>query len=249
MQADGILFPHLHKALNVSRNFNTHQINMTDYLYPILSLIALLILFHVFFIKLFPQSKIFWKKVDYWWVSLGIIGIIGATFSYKREVASAWTPWHKKVLKDVYSEFKSGLHQQLADFSDSSGYYLSMAKNPIQKRKFISSGKFFGTLFRKVDSCEKLIINEEQYDLVDSVTKEYKAFIDSVNDRLVVDVSSSVTFMSERSKEEATTLLNLRQQENRDTLNWILLLVSPYLFAVAIAIRLTKVTAEIKEIK
>lgn len=126
-----------------------------DYLYPLVTLISLLVLFHVIFIKLFPQNKRFWKKVDYWWVSLGVIGIIGATFTYRKEISSAWQPFHKQSLKAVYSQYQDDLRQQSHDFSDTS--YFSSTVNLVQKSKVSTAGSFLSSLSKRVDSCNSMV--------------------------------------------------------------------------------------------
>lgn len=218
-----------------------------DYLYPILTLISLLILFHLLFIKFFPQNKRFWKKIDYCWVSLGVIGIIGATFTYRQEISSALKPWHTQSLKAVYNQYQDDIRRQSIDFSDTSGYFYGISEGSVQKRKINDASAFFKLLSKQVDSCKDFILDNEQYGLIDSVTNPYKVFIDTIGDKLIIDICSSITFMCDRAREETRTLTELRDQGNRSDLNWILLIISPYLFAMAIAIRLTKVTAELKE--
>jgi hypothetical protein len=222
---------------------------LMDYLYPLITLITLLVLFHLAFIKFFPQNKRFWKKVDYWWVSLGVIGIIGATFTYRKEISSAWQPWHKQSLQAVYGQYQDDIRRQSIFCSDTSAYFLSIPENSPHKRKINTAGTFFSALSKRVDSCKEFILNEDQYDLVDSVTAPYQVFMDTIKDQSIIDLYGLNTFWPARLHEEASILTDLRAKENRDTLNWILLVLSPYLFAIAIAIRLTKVTAELKESK
>ena len=45
-----------------------------------------------------------------------------------------------------------------------------------------------------------------------------------------------------------THITELQRNAGRGALDWVLLFISPYLFAVAIAIRITKVTAELRDI-
>lgn len=220
-----------------------------DYLYPLLTLILLLILFHLIFIKFWKQGKVFWKKVDYWWVSLGVIGIIGSTFTFRKEMSVAWQPWHKQSLAAVYDQYQSDLQHDVKNYTDSEGYVNNLGRNARQKQQIIKAGEYLALLSRKVDSCKPLIISEQQYYLIDSVTEPYSRYIKLIKDALIADYIGDATFMCQRVKEEGNSLTELKNSENRDVLNWILLICSPYLFAIAISIRLTKVTAELTELK
>src|ERR1700729_4377011 len=89
-----------------------------EYYVPLFTCLFFLFLFHFLFIKWVPKSKRFWKKVDYWWVSFGIVGIIGATYSYRKESSIALQPWHKESLTAVFNEFKDGIQNQCENYSD-----------------------------------------------------------------------------------------------------------------------------------
>lgn len=219
-----------------------------EYLYPLIALFVLLAAFHLLFIYWFPQSKRFWKKVDYWWVSLGIVGIIGSSFTYIKEVSTAWTPFHKSVLESVLTHYQESLDNDALNLSDSSFQYFQ-AKTVEQKRMILNTCRLLDTLKVKISESKDLILKGEQYYLVDSITKPYLTHIEILKDEDVLDLCKSSSFMCQRTKEEANKLIELQENSNRGEFNWILLLVSPYLFGMAIAIRLTKVTAELKDIE
>src|SRR5438309_1625150 len=46
-----------------------------------------LLVWHIVLIRVWPLSKTGWKKVDYWWVSLALLGVIGNVGANRREVA------------------------------------------------------------------------------------------------------------------------------------------------------------------
>lgn len=219
------------------------------YLYPLLTLLTSLFVFHRVFIKIFPQEKKFWKQVDYIWVSLGLIGIVGSTFSYRKEVSAAWKPWHKQVFTAVFNEYQNNINQEAIFYSDTTGYSYQLVANQTEKKEYKIRSDFFNALKIKVDSCRDQILIKEDYNLVFTITTPFKTFVNEVRDSSIMLYPSSSRFYCSRAEEEANKLIELTKQENRDGLNWIVLAISPFIFAIAIAIRLTKITAEIKEIK
>ena len=54
----------------------------------LLVLVAALVIFHVLFLKLFRLPEVWWKKVDYIWLSMTVLGLIGATSQARQVVAT-----------------------------------------------------------------------------------------------------------------------------------------------------------------
>lgn len=206
-------------------------------------------MFHLLFILWFPQGKIFWKRVDYWWVSFGVIGIIGSTFTFRKENSHSWQPFHKNSLSAVFDEYQKDLRYEALKFSDSGSYVTNIFPDSTKRNMVLQLGDSLMQLSRKVDSCRLLITEKEHYELVDSLIEPCIRY-DEIIDRIAgIKIANLPKFWGGRIHEESKMLIELKKKEDRDNLNWLILLFSPYFFAIAMAIRLTKVTAEIKELR
>lgn len=231
------------------RKVSSNNIEKMDYYKPLLTFVLLLIIFHLLLIKYFPQSKIFWKKVDYFWISIGVIGIIGATFSLRKEYGTAIKPWHTESLNSVYNQYINDLQQQNNYFLGMPGFDYESFENKIEAEKFKQAGNVFASLSKLAIKHKDKILNDENYMYIDSIKIPYEKFLDTIDNEHIISSSSSATFMLNRIQEERIALNDSNEKTNRNEFNWLLLFISPYLFATAIAIRLTKVTAELNEIK
>lgn len=222
-----------------------------NYYAPFLTLLIALFTFHFVFIKFFPQGKRFWKKVDYAWVSLGVIGIFGATFSLNKEYFTALTPWHKKSLELVYAEYMERLENERNYFLDKNGFDYARFTDKEQAKRYIQAGGIYDSLLKMSQNYRDKILVEEEFAYVDSLSKKHNNAFVNINDvdgHLKRNHELS-TMMLDRIVEESNEISLAKDQSSRGTFSWMLLFISPYLFALAIAIRITKVTAELKEIK
>ncbi|WP_017496802.1 hypothetical protein [Flavobacterium sp. WG21] len=222
-----------------------------NYYAPFLTLLIALFTFHFVFIKYSPQGKRFWKKVDYAWVSLGVIGIFGATFSLNKEYFTALTPWHKKSLEFVYTEYMERLENQRDYFLNKNGFDYEEFNDQKQAKRFIQAGKIYDSLLKMSQNYRDKILVEEEFAYVDSLSRKHNnAFANISDDDGYIKRNHDLSnWIVDQIVEESNEISAAKEQSRRGTFSWMLLFISPYLFALAIAIRITKVTAELKEIK
>ncbi|WP_264530303.1 hypothetical protein [Flavobacterium sp. N502540] len=222
-----------------------------NYYAPFITLLIALLVFHFLLIKYFPQGKRFWKKVDYAWVSLGIIGIFGATFSLNKEYFTALTPWHKKSLELVYAEYMERLENKRDYFLNKNGFDYEKFSNQEQAKRFIQAGKIYDSLLKLSQNYRDKILVEEEFAYVDTLSRKHNNAFANISDKdgYLKRNHELSTMMVDRIVEESKEISVAKEQSRRGTFSWMLLFISPYLFALAIAIRITKVTAELKEIK
>ncbi|CAA9196007.1 hypothetical protein FLA105534_00900 [Flavobacterium bizetiae] len=219
-----------------------------NYYGPFLTLLFSAIGFHILLIKYFPQNKRFWKKVDYAWVSLGIIGIFGASFSLQKEYVAATNPLHKYSLNFAYDEYVESIRDQKKYFLDKDGFDYNKFEDKQQVKKFLEAGKFYDSLLDLSILYKDKILVKEEFAYVDSLSTYQSVFLDKIDDKYIIDNFKFVDFSFIRIKEEAKEIKAAEEKAARGSFNWMLLFISPYLFALAISIRITKVTAELKEI-
>lgn len=220
-----------------------------NYSYPILLLIFLIIIFDFFLIYLFPQSKRFWKQVDYFWVSLGFIGIIGATTSLRKELSLAKSNYYEQPLLSNYNSLKKEVQMNYKYFSDNieGSRYLEF-KDQKQARKFIIAGKFFKSQYDKILKYNDTILKYKNLNYIDTLNFSHNKFISGIHDDHVKLMARSSEFYLNQLLYDKNEFIKNEDLQYKNAFDWTLLFISPYLLAIAIAIRLTKVTAEIEDL-
>ncbi|WP_415326295.1 hypothetical protein [Chryseobacterium sp. MMS23-Vi53] len=115
-----------------------------NYWFPLLTAFVLLIIFHALLIHARPQSKKFWKIVDYFWVSLGLIGIIGSMTSLRKEFSLTRTNYFEQPLIFICDGLTESAGDQYKYFSYTiNGFKYSEFNGQKRAKSFIKAGKFF----------------------------------------------------------------------------------------------------------
>jgi len=202
--------------------------------------IASLVLYHVTLVWRWPLGKLAWKRIDYIWLLLALLGIIGATGAARQAVARNWA---------IVAE--RGVENATRDI----GERIEFGTSGAVCRKFERS-----TLSSPSPRFESI---QSQFDALCAWFREAKRHIPSgpVNERRpltlsdfgpappqILDpwpVASLDTALIEYNKELAAYSIMSAAAE-RSGIEWLLALFGPSLLATGLALRITKVTAEIR---
>lgn len=176
-----------------------------------------------------------------------MIGIIGATHNYRKEYSSARVSWFESSLKTQFDLLIKNVEWNKNYFSN--GFNYNSFRDQGKAVRFKQAGFCFDSLLtRSINYRESVCVNKELH-LIDTISNAYNKILSSINDSYVESASKSIELDLKNIKKISTDFLNNEQLSERNTFLWILMIISPYLLAGAISIRLTKVTAELKEIK
>ena len=221
-----------------------------EYYKPILTLFTSLVIFHILFVWIFPQSKIFWKKIDYLWISLGVIGIIGSTFSLRSEYSKARNNLYEHYLAIDYNGLIESVNWNKKYFSsDGTGFNYDEFEDKTQAERFKNAELYYQSFSTLTQNLRDTIVKEKTLEYLDTLTLNFEEFKTNINNDYVVQTSESVEYYLKELNSSKNQYIENKDLGSKSSLNWTILFISPYLFAIAIAIRLTKVTAEIKELK
>lgn len=221
-----------------------------EYHFPIIVLFVSVFIFHALFIFIFPKSKKFWKIIDYVWISLGIIGIIGSTFTLRKQYSDA-----KKTLLEYHLSADYDRLIEMAEWnknyfiSDGSGFKYEEFKDTKQADDFKKTEKFFVTFSELIYKLEDNVLSDKNLNYIDTINLNFKNFTDTIENNDVKNIIKNVESSLTEIQKSKLNYTENKKLERTTSLNWILLFFSPYLFAIALAIRLTKVTAELKDLK
>ena len=221
-----------------------------EYYKPILTIFISLLLFHIAFIWIFPQSKKFWKKIDYIWISLGVIGIIGSTFTLRSEYSKARNNLLEHYLTLDYNELINSVDWNKKYYSsNSTGFNYDEFEDQGKVEKFKESELFYESFSTLIHKLKDTIVKEKRVNYIDTIKIRFESFKIDIKDDYVIQTSENVENSLKQLQTSKIQFVENIDLGKRNSISWTLLFISPYLFSIAIAIRLTKVTAEIKELK
>jgi len=221
-----------------------------EYYFPIIVLVLSLFVFHILFIFIFPKSKKFWKIIDYIWISLGIVGIIGSTFTLRKQYSDA-----KETLLEYHLSIDYHRLIEMAEWnknyfvSDGTGFKYEEFEDRKQVDDFKKTEKFFVTFSELIYKLEDKVLSDKNLNYIDTLNLNFQNFKDTIQNKDVKNIIKNVEYSLIDIQKSKLNYTENKKLEERSSLNWILLFFSPYLFAIALAIRLTKVTAELKDLK
>ncbi len=219
------------------------------YIFPLLILVLSTIVFHIFLIRKYPQDKLFWKRVDYGWVTLGIIGLLGSSISFQNTRSENFERLHQNMLIGVYDQLIRDTERMPLELHN---YRLLLQYQDTVKTNLVKCDSLIRIL-SKLNS-QLLIYRDtiEKQTLItffDSITRPYNLFLFTNSFKQLNDKGVTVSFMLSRVKEELDEVKKYKSERVNGEFYFLMLYISPYLVAIAIAIRLTKITVEIEEIK
>lgn len=200
--------------------------------------VAALAVFHILFIRVFPLSTIGWKRADYIWLLMALMGLIGAVGTGRAVIADNLLNHRESRIEGAFNLMKMG-----ADFGTSRAICRQFVQSEFIppegleriQREFDAQCEWFRAVVAKLNEIKHLdpapIDPIKMFGAQPSGGEEqtYKSFSESI-----ITYNSTVEHIKslERAKEPSDIELLLR-------------FLGPALLAVALALRITKVTGEI----
>lgn len=211
--------------------------------FVLLVFLAFLLAFHAVLVWLFPQSQSFWRKVDYVWLSFALLGVLGAVGANSELVANAKLDREKFYLQislrnlAEISEVASSdvVCRKLGDGEP----YATPSEMAERQKGYDYQCQWFSGLKGYFERSEKEILEKvepegESGPLPTGGVSEYNRMFREQIDSHNAAVSDA---------------LKLRDRAGPTFFSETLLFFGPFLIAVALALRITKVTAEILQQK
>ena len=208
-----------------------------------LFLVICIVCSHFWFIRYRPIfNEIYWKKVDYFWLAFSVVGLIGLTSQVRQD-------WYQTELEISDLRVKSSL--------ESLKHRAKYAVSPAICRVFIETD-FSPDNLKDIQAeydfaCEEFKVLTKE--ILSATHERDTGFLD-----LYYTKQKSLKFSNELITETLNYLLSayqeylltiderkqIRQKTKKTDMEFILLLLSPYLLVIALTIRVTKVSAEIQ---
>jgi len=196
-----------------------------------------LALFHLSFIRIYPLSKKGWKYVDYVWLSLGTIGLISGVGASRQIIATneiSDASWRiERAASDVENSIVFGHGPAIcrtfvrteyspANLDDIQAEYDAMCKWFQNAEKILPTTTFSSRKTIHLGDFQALPMGADQY-----AVQKFRDAIEDYNQAV--------------SRLEALTELT-----KKSNIEVAITHIGPFLLAIALALRITKVTGELR---
>jgi hypothetical protein len=199
-----------------------------------------MLFFHVAFIRIWPLGKTAWKRIDYLWISCGVLGLVGNLFTGRQLVAT-------QMLSIANSRVEN--ESRLVLDRIQSGTSAAVCRTFV-RTEYSPAPDQLAQLQREYDAlCAwfKAVAERTPPEL----SKRHALSLEALGDG--PPPSGGDQFFVQSAADEIrqynVTLAaadNLEQATKRSELETTFAIVGPFLLAFALGLRLTKVTAEIR---
>lgn len=202
--------------------------------------VASLACFHLVFIYAHTLGSVAWKRVDYVWLSMALLGMLGAVGSGRELVA-------RNLLDGARARLESSWRFMEMDieFGTSVAVCREFIRSPFSpppqeleqlQRGFNEQCEWFKRAATALRGLKK-----EEWPLID-----FKRLFGLVPDGGERHVSTSFTRAVESYNDSVREMRTLEAEAKSTGLELVVRLLGPALVAMALALRMTKVTAEIR---
>lgn len=211
---------------------------LTEFGWIFLIFVAALITFHFTLIRKSPLSSVQWKQVDYVWLLMALIGMLGTVGSARELIANNLLDLanHRRAFsyQTVESRLQFGTSEAICRKFERSEFSPPGEEFDRLQNEYDLQCKFFQ---RAVDLLKAKAAHQEPLDLI-QLFGQYPIGGDQ---QVYENLRDATTIYNENLEVVAT----LQEKAQVTELESFMRLVGPLLIALALALRMTKVTAEV----
>mgnify|MGYP003382133011 CR=1 FL=1 len=215
---------------------------MFDALYSVLAFVLFAGLLHaLLFTRWRNKSQRFWKATDYCWLSVALLGLWGISEQYEKALLTQRIQEAQAKLDNEYSA-------QQARVSSIMSMQIGIALEKLSKEALPlpSDRDWLSPLVRSHRRLNILLqamsFQRPHKANADEIRRAVAAFDDGINHELATDGAKKMLARSIYLEDELDRLRS-EAKSIRFTVNWRLL--APILLAFALALRITRVTADV----
>lgn len=221
---------------------------MKQHILLLLLFIFSLVFFHLLFVFVAPKSKKFWIRIDYYWVSLSLLSIITLVYNIRKELASGEIERQRaRVVADY--QIYAGAIESLFNYTHEVNLDLEQKIfwDTRTKTNFLSSEIFLKNHLNALNRYKPEIVDKNEYKFIDSIKLSLNRYVSTLQD----DKSSLIGFEIPANTMQYLTdskdkMVQLYIESSRNTFETITYFLSPFILTVAAALRITKVTGQLR---
>lgn len=204
-------------------------------------------------------NKKFWIVSDYFWIALGFTGLIGATSEAQKILNDFVLPKSREYLAFEYQYSIDAADDFVYSHIDTSRPYDPRAawlgihkahhdsmQQINKKENYRQAVKWYRKLSKLLTSKQSAIVNDEDFHSISDLKTYLASFSEAVKEpdsAILYPLAKIDTYINGIQNEAAFIS---RSKPANDDWRVKLKLLSPWLIAIALGLRLTKVTAQLK---
>jgi hypothetical protein len=232
----------LRRACSIRRLLKLNYFTLpifASYRWVLIVFFGALVFFHVVLVLAWPLGKIGWKRVDYVWLLFGLLGVLGGVGSVRQRLAEGLLP-RAKQLAQAQATWVIGR----IDFGASPVVCRKFEPSILVPRdeEFDRRQREFDTLCAWFTTAKSRVANglpEEQPLTLERLGGSPAPT--GADPWMVATLNEAVTGYNQAQD----ALEHLRREASQSEGEFTLVVLAPFLIAVAIALRMTKVTGEL----
>ena len=220
------------------------NIIMSNMGYIFLLFISFLLIFNILFIYIFPLSKIAWKKVDYIWLVLATIGILALFSEVRIHTAAYWIKMDKNyTLTPLRTIDEIFLGKSAQSYICSKGIRTEYSPDNFDEIEKLS--ELHCKWFKKVRNLLDSKLKDNDLPSIQIKDLPNVTFNETIHINNVNDIKEFITKYNHLKEE----YLEVKELTKQSSFEKVLFYFAPFILLFGLALRITKVTAEIREEK
>lgn len=214
------------------------NVMISNILYMLLFFFATLIIFHYLLVWRKNLSKKLWKKIDYVWLSTALLGIISIISEQRINTAQNWFTIEQGRLEFLYNQIKYSVNP-----SQHSYYCMEFIKtdySPIDFDERVRNSqlecqwtKKAYEYVSKIDIQKLPTIKYEDFPQINFTSPYFDNYT-----RLKQEINDY--------NKQLKIVLEMKELSNKSSFENILFDIAPFILILALSLRITKVTGELK---
>jgi hypothetical protein len=203
----------------------------------IFALIIAIIIFHIIFLVFFKLSKIGWKYVDYIWLSTAILGIFASSIEVRRQVASSQFETAKYL-----DHFKYGNLRERLQFLCSSAVCRQFKKSEYSPANIDQIQIEYNLVCEHARRLLQIIPIEAPDSLDTTLFVKRPVVTDPILKDQYLSLENAITEYNNAHK----IFSKIKKFTQKSDIEYTLGLLGPFILAIALALRITKVSGELQ---
>ena len=199
--------------------------------------VGCLFVFHIALVQVWKLQAVSWKRVDYVWLGITALGLLGAVSEVRRMVADNQIATQRSILVSAYDDLRREIH-----FMTSAAVCRQFVRSEHSPQDFDAIQREYDSVCQFAKQLQSRVPSDPPADLQGLALTERPRVTDDVL-RNILDGLDRESESYIRARRAFNQTLAATQ---RNSLDVTLVFLWPLLLAVALALRITKVTGEIR---
>lgn len=196
----------------------------------------LLVIFHLTFLRFWKLSEKGWKYVDYIWISFAVLGLFAGTIEVRRFVAENQVSMQKAYMISEYSD----LIREIG-FLQGAAVCRKFNRTEWSPQNFDEIQNEFDKICSFARDLNKRMPNDPPEDIRELNILSYPA----VKDVVLQDMLKRLPYCVKKYEDARKVYKETESAIHRSEIEIVFFILGPFFLAIALALRITKVTGEL----